>query len=118
MKGLEPRRDTPEILTGLRRPRQTVYKQTRQVEEEDGMNPILVRLHHVEVVGRRQPRGAASDCSSRRPPLLAALATLFLVPVIVLSQPNLTPFQPPGWSDKIVVSTVQGTTTDSGTYGP
>lgn len=27
--------------------------------------------------------------------------------------PNLTPYQPPGWSDKIVVSTVQGTTTDS-----
>lgn len=27
--------------------------------------------------------------------------------------PNLTPYQPPGWSDKIVVSTVTGTTTNS-----
>lgn len=30
--------------------------------------------------------------------------------------PNLTPFQPPGWSDKIVVASVQGTTTDSATF--
>gem|GEM_PF-4720336 len=29
------------------------------------------------------------------------------------NQPNLTPFQPPTWSDKIVVSTVAGTDTDS-----
>ncbi len=29
------------------------------------------------------------------------------------AQPNLTPYQPPGWSDKIVVSTVIGTTTNS-----
>ena len=30
-------------------------------------------------------------------------------------QPNLTPYQPPGWSDKIVVSTVTGTNADSAT---
>ena len=30
-------------------------------------------------------------------------------------QANLTPYQPPGWSDKIVVSNITGTTTDSGT---
>ena len=29
------------------------------------------------------------------------------------AQPNLVPYQPPGWSDKIVVSTVTGTTTNS-----
>jgi subtilisin family serine protease len=29
------------------------------------------------------------------------------------SYPNLTPYQPPGWSGKIVVSTVTGTTTNS-----
>jgi subtilisin len=31
----------------------------------------------------------------------------------VSSEPNLTPYQPTGWSDKIVVSNVQGTNTDS-----
>jgi hypothetical protein len=30
--------------------------------------------------------------------------------------PNLTPYQPSGWSDKIVVSKVTGTSTDSGSY--
>ncbi|RYD84488.1 MAG: M6 family metalloprotease domain-containing protein, partial [Verrucomicrobiaceae bacterium] len=33
-------------------------------------------------------------------------------------QPNLTPYQPLGWSNKIVVSTVQGTTTDSTVLSP
>ncbi|HOX58668.1 MAG TPA: S8 family serine peptidase [Candidatus Paceibacterota bacterium] len=32
------------------------------------------------------------------------------------SYPNLTPYQPAGWSDKIVVSTVTGTTTNSPYY--
>lgn len=31
------------------------------------------------------------------------------------AMPNLTPYQPPGWSDKIVVSTTTGTNTDSST---
>jgi len=31
----------------------------------------------------------------------------------VITQPNLTPYQPPGWSDKIVVSNTTGTTTDT-----
>ena len=30
-----------------------------------------------------------------------------------ISPPNLTPYQPSGWSDKIVVSNVTGTNTDS-----
>ena len=30
-------------------------------------------------------------------------------------KPNLTPYQPPGWSDKIVVSSTTGTNTDSST---
>jgi len=29
-------------------------------------------------------------------------------------QPNLTPYQPPGWSDKMVISNVPGTNADSG----
>ena len=32
--------------------------------------------------------------------------------------PNLTPYKPSGWSDKIVVSNVTGTNTDSGILGP
>jgi len=32
-----------------------------------------------------------------------------------ITAPNLTPYQPSGWSNKIVVSTVTGTTTDSAT---
>jgi hypothetical protein len=43
---------------------------------------------------------------------LVALSTLFLA-ISALAQPNLTPYQPAAWSDKIVVSTVMGTTTDS-----
>ena len=35
------------------------------------------------------------------------------ITVSSLGQPNLTPYQPSGWSDKIVVSKVTGTTTDS-----
>jgi subtilisin family serine protease len=31
----------------------------------------------------------------------------------IAQQPNLTPYQPPGWSDKIVVSRATGTTTDT-----
>ena len=33
--------------------------------------------------------------------------------ITVSSLPNLTPYQPSGWSDKIVVSTTTGTTTDN-----
>ena len=43
---------------------------------------------------------------------LAAIATLFFS-LSVFALPNLTPYQPTGWSDKIVVSTVTGTSTDS-----
>src|SRR5579871_2468294 len=46
------------------------------------------------------------------------LRTLFVVSLLLSSfsaaaLPNLTPYQPSGWSDKIVVSTVTGTSTDS-----
>lgn len=41
------------------------------------------------------------------------LLGIFAYPSFTLSLPNLTPYQPSGWSDKIVVSTVTGTTTDS-----
>src|SRR6266571_4532845 len=43
--------------------------------------------------------------------LAAAFAVTFSVSAI--AQPNLVPYQPSGWSDKIVVSTVTGTSTDS-----
>jgi subtilase family serine protease len=33
-------------------------------------------------------------------------------------KPNLTPYQPDGWSDKVVVSTGKGTNTDSNLLGP
>jgi Subtilase family/CARDB len=39
-----------------------------------------------------------------------------ICPVTVLSLPNLAPYQPAGWSDKIVVSTTTGTTTDSPSF--
>jgi hypothetical protein len=48
---------------------------------------------------------------------LAALATL-LFSISAIAQPNLTPYQPSGWSDKIVVSTVTGTSTDAATLLP
>jgi hypothetical protein len=48
---------------------------------------------------------------------LAALVTL-LFSFSTLAQPNLTPYQPSGWSDKIVVSTVTSTSTDAGTLLP
>lgn len=37
-------------------------------------------------------------------------------PLRSLGLPNLTPYQPAGWSDKMVVSTTTGTTTDSPSY--
>jgi M6 family metalloprotease-like protein len=41
-----------------------------------------------------------------------AFTALLLAPQAVVGQPNLTPYQPSGWSDKIVVSKVTGTNTD------
>jgi hypothetical protein len=43
------------------------------------------------------------------------VATIFS-PFNAFSLPNLTPYQPAGWSDKIVVSTTTGTTTDSPSF--
>lgn len=48
------------------------------------------------------------------PRLLRAIRANYRGPTTP-SQPNLTPFQPPGWSDKIVVSKTTGTITDSAT---
>src|SRR5213593_4197104 len=45
---------------------------------------------------------------------VVAVATL-LFAISALAQPNLTPYKPAAWSDKIVVSTVTGTSTDSAT---
>lgn len=42
---------------------------------------------------------------------VVALTSFFTISAFAL--PNLTPYQPSGWSDKIVVSTVTGTSTDS-----
>jgi len=38
------------------------------------------------------------------------------ITVSTASLPNLTPYQPAGWSDKLVVSNVSGSTTDSGSF--
>jgi len=49
-------------------------------------------------------------------PALIVSLFLFLISGLALnaqSSPNLTPFQPTGWDDKIVVSTSTGTNTDS-----
>jgi M6 family metalloprotease-like protein len=43
----------------------------------------------------------------------SALAGSLLIPEVGLSQANLTPYQPSGWSDKIVASNVMGTHTDT-----
>src|SRR5712671_3257829 len=48
---------------------------------------------------------------------LMAIATL-LFSISAFAQPNLTPYQPGGWSDKIVVSTVTGTHIDALTILP
>ena len=42
-----------------------------------------------------------------------AIAASLIAPAGALGAPNLTPYQPTGWSDKIVVSRTTGTTTDS-----
>src|SRR5438105_1087563 len=42
-----------------------------------------------------------------------ALALSFAVAVNAIALPNLTPYQPAGWSDKIVVARTTGTTTDA-----
>ena len=49
------------------------------------------------------------------PKIAASIAALlvFAVSQAAFALPNLTPYQPSGWSDKIVVSKVTGTTTDS-----
>src|ERR1039458_5524572 len=44
--------------------------------------------------------------------LVSTLFSILLFPQIGVAQPNLTPYQPSGWSDKIVVSNVTGTNTD------
>lgn len=44
--------------------------------------------------------------------ILATLYTSFFA-ISALAQPNLLPYQPSGWSDKIVVSTAPSSTTDS-----
>ena len=49
-------------------------------------------------------------------PKLAVVVMTMIYPVTALSLPNLTPYQPAGWSDKIVVSTTTGTTTDSPSF--
>lgn len=43
--------------------------------------------------------------------ILGIFASFFAISAFAL--PNLLPYQPSGWSDKIVVSTVTGTSTDS-----
>jgi len=47
---------------------------------------------------------------------LAMVMMAMNYPATVLSLPNLTPYQPAGWSDKIVVATTMGTTTDSPSF--
>ena len=44
--------------------------------------------------------------------LAAAIGALLAAAQVAFALPNLTPYQPSGWSDKIVVSKVTGTTTD------
>src|SRR4051812_40045116 len=41
---------------------------------------------------------------------------VLLLSISALALPNLTPYQPSGWSDKIVISTNTGTSTDSGSF--
>ena len=51
-------------------------------------------------------------------PVEASVSMLFSVtPPPPNAMPNLTPFQPTGWSDRIVVSTAPGTSTDSHEIG-
>ena len=50
--------------------------------------------------------------------VLAVTVTALTFPLNTLGLPNLAPYQPAGWSDKIVVSTTTGTTTDSSSLTP
>jgi hypothetical protein len=47
-----------------------------------------------------------------------ALGALLLAAGNTLAAPNLTPYKPTGWSDKIVVSRISGSTTDSPSLSP
>src|SRR5258708_31592194 len=44
---------------------------------------------------------------------LGMVALIFSSVIATIGAPNLTPYQPSGWSDKIVVARTTGTTTDS-----
>jgi M6 family metalloprotease-like protein len=63
---------------------------------------------------------AVRPTTSTTRPLRKTLAAIVASSLLLLAQaavalPNLTPYQPTGWSDKIVVSTTTGTSTDSAT---
>src|SRR5216684_3284397 len=45
--------------------------------------------------------------------LAASIAALLTAAPVAIALPNLTPYQPSGWSDKIIVSRTTGTTIDS-----
>ena len=47
---------------------------------------------------------------------LTVIMLAMIYPVTAISLPNLAPYQPAGWSDKIVVATTTGTTTDSPSF--
>ena len=49
-------------------------------------------------------------------PKLAVVMMAMIYPVTAISLPNLAPYQPAGWSDKIVVATTTNTTTDSPSF--
>ena len=49
-------------------------------------------------------------------PKLAVVMMAMIYPVTAISLPNLAPYQPAGWSDKIVVATTPNTTTDSPSF--
>src|ERR1700683_3233280 len=50
---------------------------------------------------------------SQIPPGLATTVFLSFFALTALGLPNLTPYQPPGWSDKIVVARTTNAITDS-----
>ncbi|HEX4122701.1 MAG TPA: NF038122 family metalloprotease [Verrucomicrobiae bacterium] len=48
--------------------------------------------------------------------LIALSAAMILSAANSMAQPNVTPYQPSGWSDKIVVTTTNGSTTETSTF--
>lgn len=91
------------------------------------MNPFLRSLSFLRSSSSDLPRGVVFALlitivvvgTTPAQPILPTVTASETWPVVYADPlPNLTAFQPPGWSDKIVVAKITGTTADTGLILP